>query len=39
VNELINLPRTAPITCAGVQFGAMHLAELHLSLTIPKFTW
>jgi len=28
VNELTNLPRTAPITCAGVQFGALHLAKI-----------
>jgi len=27
VNELINLPQTAPITCAGKQFGALHLGQ------------
>jgi len=28
VNESINLMRTAPITCAGVQFGVLHLAKI-----------
>ena len=28
MNELINLPQTAPTTCAGVQFGALHLAKI-----------
>jgi len=28
VNNLLNLLRTAPMTCAGVQFGAMHLAKI-----------